>query len=310
MAIAVSPGSGRSVSPDGHAVLAIRPPFRWNQIQTNGFCARGNPQPMANHHKVGHGEHMKKSRIVSPAKRASAPLLPTLPLEVWLTSCPLLTWSLLENKNGCVFQSQLRDAEYPWKYETFRGTEYLDSLLAIETPQELVIFVNTFASPFKYHKTFNWGDFVDARKKLEDAMRLPIAKLRRHPEFLWYFDLNMREILLSAELREGVYYGTVASMASFDGCYEVIAFERLLANVKYGFCQRCHHHFRVTSRHKRKYCCSDICGHAVAQQKYRKRQSQRRFRACSGKFLDSALSRTALLKAFSPKLSLRVFIYK
>jgi hypothetical protein len=70
---------------------------------------------------------MKQSRIMSRTqKTTAAPFLPTLPIEVWVTAHPLLTWSLVENEHHCIFQSQFRDPEHPWKYERFRGTEYVE----------------------------------------------------------------------------------------------------------------------------------------------------------------------------------------
>jgi len=223
---------------------------------------------------------------------APAPFLPTLPIEVWIAARPLLNWSLVENENDCIFQFQFRDTEHPWNYECFRGTEYVDGLLAIETPRQLVSFMNTYACPIddivvkdvvdgKYHKrpaSFHWRAFIEAQATLRNARHLPIPKLLRHPELHWSFDLYMQEIMVTAERRDGAYYGTVTLSPSLESCCQIIAFERLLANVKYGICERCHHSFKVTSGHKRKYCVNSTCAHAVAQQAYRERKKRKRLK--------------------------------
>jgi hypothetical protein len=136
---------------------------------------------------------MKTSLIVSPTQRTtSIPFLPTLPIESSLTAYPLLTWSLVENEDDCIFQCQLRDTKRPWDYKTFPGTEYVYGLLSIDTPQKLVIFINAYASPIYgvvqdpvdgHHKyqartdPFHWSTFIQFQTNLEDAMCLPIAKV-------------------------------------------------------------------------------------------------------------------------------------
>ena len=97
-----------------------------------------------------------------------------------------------------------------------------------------------------------------------------MAKLSRHAKLAKYFDL--KTIKLTAERRDEAYYGIITMDATEEAFYRVIAFERLLTDVEYGFCERCDRPFRVTSRHKRKYCETDSCGHAVAQQAYRERE--------------------------------------
>jgi hypothetical protein len=101
-------------------------------------------------------------------------------------------------------------------------------------------------------------------------MRLPIPRLLRHPEFAHSFRLDRLEVI--AERRGYEYYGTVTMRPSLGSCYRFIALQRLLANVKYGFCERCGNPYEVKSKHFRKYCDNPACGHAVAQQAYRERQ--------------------------------------
>ena len=237
---------------------------------------------------------MKKSRIMSRTRgTASTPSLPTLPIEVRFEGWPLYTWSIVEDRQDCMFQYSTESKSYMEREEkdyrqmlhtTFRAAEFLNDLLAIDTPQQLVAFMNTYAGPIgivqdpvarKYHRRivpFHWSTFLAAQTKLRQAMRLPIPKLLRHAEFGPSFKLE--KLAVTAERRDGAYYGTVTMRPSLESCYRVIAFERLLANAEYGFCERCGKPFRVSSKHKRKYCQTGTCGHAVAQQAYREREKR------------------------------------
>jgi hypothetical protein len=149
--------------------------------------------------------------------------------------------------------------------------------------------MNTYACPIddmivvdaldgKRHKTpaaFRWSAFIEAQAKLANARHLPIPRLLRHPELHWSFDLYMQEIRITAERRGEAYYGIVTLSPSLESCCRVIAFERLLANATYRFCENCGNSFRLASRHKRKFCENPNCGHAVAQRAYRERNKNR-----------------------------------
>ncbi len=264
---------------------------------------------------------MKKSRNMSRIQRTtSIPFLPTLPIEVWFITWQIFTWSLVEEGADYIFQFQFRD-KHPDEAKRFRGIEYVNALLAIDRPQQLVDFLNTYACPIfvqdpdtgerhrtaapyslskflgvqaedpvtgEWHATtvpdwlekkfskgrleveeapFHWSAFVEAQTKPMRAMRVPIPNLLRSAELKSFFNLD--KLSVTAERRNGSYYGTVTMSPSLDACYRVIAVERLLANVEYGFCERCGKPFRVTSKHERKYCDTSLCGHAVAQQAYR-----------------------------------------
>jgi hypothetical protein len=235
---------------------------------------------------------MKHSLIVSPTQRTTAaPFLPTLPIEIWFRHWPIFTWSFVENKDDGLFQYQFRD-RFPEEPKLFRGSEYLNRLFAIDTPQQLVAFMNAFACPiFVRHRLtsipyrwenglkmqmkakeapFRWSAFIQGRAKLKDAMRLPIPTLLRRVELAPFFKLETLEV--TAERRDGAYYGTITTSPSVEACYRVIAFQRLLANIEYGFCERCGDPYEVKSKHHRKYCDNPACGHAVAQQAYRERE--------------------------------------
>jgi len=124
----------------------------------------------------------------------------------------------------------------------------------------------------EWHRTtvpFRWSEFLDFQKKLKQAMRLPIAKLQQLPEFKSAFDLTGFGLLV--QRRRDAYFGTVTTAPIPEECLRVIAVDRLLGGVRYGFCKRCGNPFEITSRHKRKYCDAAICGHAVAQGRYRLR---------------------------------------
>jgi hypothetical protein len=140
--------------------------------------------------------------------------------------------------------------------------------------------MNTYACPIdsivqdpgdgEWHRVtvpFPFSTFIEARTKLEQAMRLPMPTLLRHKDFKSFFDLEALPIL--AERKGTMYHGIVTMSPSVEACYRVVAIERLLANVEYGFCDRCGTAFRVSSKHKRKYCDTATCGHAVAQARYR-----------------------------------------
>ena len=225
----------------------------------------------------------------------TTPLLPTLPIEVRFEGWPLYRWSIFEDGDDCMFkfhtdvksysERELRDYR-EMLHITFRGTDFLRDLLAIDTPQELVTFMNTYAGPIgivqdpvdgKYPwkiVPFRWSTFIAAQRKLNQAMSLPIPKLLRHAEFARCFTLDRFEVV--AEQRGKEYYGIVTMKPSLHSCYRFIAFQRLFGNVKYGICKRCHNPFELTSKHKRKYCDNPACGHAVAQQAYRKRKKRER----------------------------------
>lgn len=248
--------------------------------------------------KIKPSEHMKQSRTMSRMKGTTpTPLLPTLPIEVRFEGWPLYRWSIFEDGDDCMFQFHTEAKSYSERELqdlremlriTFRGTEFLRDLLAIDTPQELVTFMNTYAGPIgivqdpvdgKYLwkiVPFRWSTFIAAQKKLNQAMSLPIPKLLRHSELNRFFKLETLEI--TAERRGGVYYGVVTMKPSLSSCFRVIALQRLLGNVEYGICKRCHHPFELTSRHKRKHCYAATCGHAAAQQAYRERKKKEKLK--------------------------------
>jgi hypothetical protein len=226
---------------------------------------------------------MKKSRIMSRNQRTTAiPTLLTLPIDVQFESWPVYSWSIVGDGNDCMFQlipprsymeKMYRDNQTP-----SRATEFLNGLLAISEPQQLVTFMETYAGPIGIARhpdgtyiwqvvPFHWSNFIEAQTNLRQAMRLPIPKLLRHPEFARFFRLDRFEVV--AERRGKEYYGIVTMKPSLSSCYQFIALQRLLANVEYGFCERCGNPYQVTSKHIRKYCDPAICGHAVAQQRYR-----------------------------------------
>lgn len=167
--------------------------------------------------------------------------------------------------------------------------EYVKGVLAIDTPQELVSFMNIYASPIdrvivqdvdgKLHwkaVPFRWNQFLETRIRIKNVMCLPIEKLLRHPELQFFFDLD--ELQITATRRGREYYGVVGFEATLENCYRVIAYERQLANAKYGFCDRCDHPFEVTSGHNRKFCENPNCGHAFAQRAYRERKNRERLK--------------------------------
>ena len=239
---------------------------------------------------------MKQSRTISRMKGAtSTPLLPSLPIEIRFEGWPLYRWSIFEDGDDCMFQFHTEAKSYSERelkdlremlHITFRGSEFLRDLLAIDTPQELVTFMNTYAGPIgivqdpidgKYLwkiVPFRWSAFVAAQKKLNQARSLPIPKLLRHPELNPFFKLETLEI--TAERRGEMYCGVVTMKPSLSSCFRVTAIERILGKVKYGICERCHHSFELTSGHIRKYCENPNCGHAVAQKWYREREKRKR----------------------------------
>jgi hypothetical protein len=227
-------------------------------------------------------EHMISSLIMSRIQKTTpTTFLPQLPIEVWFARIAYCTWALGEDEDDPMLE--VLDRKKLVK-RVFRGREYLDALLAINAPEQLVKFMNTYACPFpqgdpinvKYEGTtvgFRWSTFVTARENVKQAMRLPIPTLLRNPKFKTFFELQHTGV--SIERRGGVYYGEQVMSPSFESCYKVIALERVLANVEFSFCERCHHPFQVTSKHKRKYCSKE-CAHAVAQEEYRERKKRER----------------------------------
>lgn len=258
---------------------------------------------------------------MSPTQRTTTtPFLPKLSLEVRLIRQPVIKWSAVQNEDDYIFQFQLPDIEQiGWNLLTAEkgGKEYLDRLLKIKTPQELVKFMNTYSCPVdlpdaidgspygtavvvhmgknaerqtaKYlapdrgprsrqktarlrnYVAFRWSMFIEAQTKIKQAKGLPIPTLlNRHPELKSFF--NLETLNVTAERRDGVYYGIVTMSPSLRACYRVIALERLLADVEYRFCERCGDPYEVKSKHDRKYCDNPACGHAVAQQAYRERK--------------------------------------
>ena len=237
---------------------------------------------------------MKRPGNISPfSKPASTSFLPKLPIEAWFKTLPFFIWETTKEGDDWLLQFSdppplPKDADGFTQFHTepfgmeCRGLEYVDSLLKIRTPSELVAFLNVYGCPIDgivqdpvdgdWHRTtvpFHWSEFLKFQANLKDAMRLPITKLRRFPEFEWAFDLTRFGVHL--EQRDGVYYGTLTTNPSVEGCYRVIAIERLLGDVQYGFCRRCGNPFQKKSRHERKYCNTATCGHASAQEKYRRR---------------------------------------
>lgn len=239
---------------------------------------------------------MKQSRTMSRKQSKSRPpLLPTLPIEIRFRAKPFFKWEVTDEGNDWFFQcSWPYSSEYNVrtpipaqllriKGKDYAGNKYIEHLLAIETPRELAVFMNVNGCPLddvveypveeEYHRKgapFHWSDFQRFQMNLRDAMRLPVAKLLRRPEFKWAFDLTAFQVKVVHE--GGAYYGRLWTRASVPLCYRVIAVHRLLGQVMYGFCEWCGAPFQVESRHKRKFC-DPACAHAAAQQRYRENQS-------------------------------------
>ncbi len=224
-------------------------------------------------------------------KRSRPPLLPTLPIDIRFRAKPFFRWEVTKEENDWVFQcswpySDQYNAKTPIparllrvKGKDYAGSKYVELLLGIEKPRDLAVFINVNGCPFdevvecpleeEYHRRkvpFRWSDFQRLQMNLRDAMRLPVAKLLRRPEFKWAFNLTSFKIEVVHE--GGTYYGEQWTRASEPLCYRVIAVNRLLGEVEYGFCERCRKPFQVTSRHKRKFCDTG-CAHAAAQERYR-----------------------------------------
>ena len=109
---------------------------------------------------------MQTSRIMSRTKRqTSTPFLPKLPIEVWFKTATPYKFSL-DDEDKYLFHA--RQAEY--KARTVRGVEYLDGLLAINTPQQLVTFMNTYDCPITWARPF-WKTFLEVQASLKLAMR-------------------------------------------------------------------------------------------------------------------------------------------
>jgi hypothetical protein len=246
---------------------------------------------------------MTKSRTMSRKRpKSRTPLLPTLPVEIKFRAKPFFKWEVTEEENDWLFQcswpySNEYNARTPipaqllrLKGKEYTGSKYVEHLLDIETPEELAVFMNINGCPFdevveypveeEYHRKkvpFYWSDFQRFQMNLKGAMDVPVSKLLLRPEFKWAF--NLTGFQLKVDRDDGAYYGRVWTRASVPLCYRVIAVNRLLGEVKYGFCERCGKPFQVESRHKRKYCPLPApCGHAVAQEKYRMRQQKSEMR--------------------------------
>ena len=233
------------------------------------------------------------SRLTSLSRK---PFVPTLPIEIWFKAKPFFRWEVAQSENDWVFQCS-------WPFSTsygkhtplpaqmvrspgkdYKGSEFVADLLRIREPYQLAAFMNQNGNPLdetveysineEYHRPrvpFLWSDFVAVQRKLRDAMALPVHALSQQPDLRWAFTLT--EFSLAVTQRKGHYYGIVKTRPSLPWYYRVIAVNRLLGEVRYKFCLRCGNPFAMESRHKRKYCPFPApCGHAVAQEKYRKRQ--------------------------------------
>jgi hypothetical protein len=239
---------------------------------------------------------MKKSRKMSRQNKGIIPaaFLPSIPIDVRFEAWPYHTWRLVRQEDDCLFECSLGKTSYIEKKtdelrrmlrETFSGAEYVESILRIETPEELVEFMNTYTDiqnlgqKQKYEQTgqmilrFHWSAFLEVQSKLTQAMVNPIPKLLRHNEFGRAFRLE--ELEIKAQRKGERYYGEVTLGPTLPSCYRVIAVARLLGKVEYDRCVRCHRVFQVTNRHERKFCLWE-CAHAAAQQSYREREGLKR----------------------------------
>jgi hypothetical protein len=255
------------------------------------------------------------------AKPVKPPSLPALPIEIWFHTQPYYRWHLVESEDVQLLHFRnwdgspsefedgwpptFRDEWRPTPQETLpeerslRGAEYVDALLAITEPQQLVDFMNTYGCPIDgviqdpderdWHRTvipFLWGTFTDAQDKLRDAMLLPIPELLCNPEFKRFFRLETFEVTAARVMAvprdlefEGeddkAYCGLIFRRPSLDACCEAIALRRVLADVKYRFCEYCGKPFMVRTKHGRKYC-SPAHAHAATMQRSREHQKHER----------------------------------
>jgi|GEM_PF-1608783 len=78
--------------------------------------------------------------------------MPTLPIEVRVSWTHFYDWSVNEDGDDYIFQPHdPSNKELPDPYPTKEcpGTEYLEALLAVQTPEELVRFMNRYSCPLR-----------------------------------------------------------------------------------------------------------------------------------------------------------------
>lgn len=227
----------------------------------------------------------------------STGFLASIPVDVRFEAWPYHMWRLVRQEDDCLFECSFRKTSYREKQtdelrtmlrETFSGAEYVESMLRIETPEELVEFMNTYTAIQNLGQThnyepngqttlrFHWSAFLEVQSKLMQAMINPVPKLLRHNEFGRAFRLEALEI--KAQRKGEQYSGEVMLKSTLQSCYRVIAVARLLGKLEYNRCVRCHRVFQVTNRHERKFCPWG-CAHAAAQQSYRERERLKRKRS-------------------------------
>jgi hypothetical protein len=207
-------------------------------------------------------------------RTTSTPFVPTLPIEIWFETTPIYRWAVTEEGNDWFFQ--FSPPKLRIKFKDYNGREYVDDLLKITTPTELVTFMNLNGCPLYVWdaRPFRWSDFIRLQEKLKNAMLWPIQKVQQHSEFEQAF--NIKGFRIDVTQKDGAYYGTSKRRPHPQDYYRIVALDRLLGQAKYKFCLRCGKPFPLTSRHKRKYCPYPApCGHAVAQEQYRQRQKSK-----------------------------------
>jgi hypothetical protein len=136
---------------------------------------------------------MKKARKMSRDNKEilSTGFLPSIPMDVRFEAWPYHTWRLVRQEDDCLFECSLRKTSYLEKQtdelrttlrETFSGAEYVESVLRIETPEELVEFINTYTAIHNFGQRhndepngqttlrFHWSAFLKVQSQLTQAM--------------------------------------------------------------------------------------------------------------------------------------------
>jgi hypothetical protein len=157
------------------------------------------------------------------------------------------------------------------------GQDYLNHFLALGTPQDALLLLNTFGNPVLPIDEAPWRVLWDEMIAFQRDLRLMlVTPLKDWPELtsrLKYPDLIVDPPVVDLEIRDGCLQGAFHADEGWWACAAAL-WLRKAEGAEYKLCARtdCQQWFRLETQHPRKYC-SSACAHVCAVRAARRRNA-------------------------------------
>jgi hypothetical protein len=221
--------------------------------------------------------------------------------EFWVNGHP---WRKEDMSQEVRFRPPGAGASWP---ERFEGREYLDAVMRVASPEQMLRFLNEYGDPgshssiprekvvpsltvdksgkfkrilngktimrwFERRGYIDFSQFRELQQVLRKAAEVPVEKWGEAS--IRWFNVSLLKVELNFE--EGHLTGECVAHPGVLACTAQLFFEKL-SGAEYGWCARpdCSEYYRLESKHHRKYC-SQECAHVVAVRAARERTAQRR----------------------------------